>query len=109
MNVRTNLRTWRKTAHYIVQVGLRGNETNHHIYAEIKAIVVDTMSEVLLVGELAKFVANDTLFVIADGKNAQDSVAKAVEMFRQNKMITNNVQKNERNNHENSERNTQRF
>lgn len=82
MNVRTNLRTWRKMACYVVQVGLRGTETNPHIYAELKAIAIDRMSMILLANELGKYRASDELYFIQDESTAQKAVEVAIERFK---------------------------
>lgn len=81
MNTRTNLRTWRNNAHYIVQVGYSGSKTNPHIYAELRAIAVDSMSEIILMSELSKFITEDKLFSIADAKTAQQAIKNALIFF----------------------------
>lgn len=80
MNTRTNLRTWRQRSRYIIQVGIRGSQKNPHIYAEIKAIAADNMSEVVLINELGKFKANDKIYAIT-AKNPRDAVDKALKSF----------------------------
>lgn len=82
MNIRTNLRTWRNNACYIVQVGYRGTETNPHIYAELKAIAIDRMSTILLANELGKYRASDELYFIEDERTAQKAVEIAIERFK---------------------------
>lgn len=81
MNIRTNLRTWRNSACYIVQVGYRGSESNPHIYAELKAIAIDRMSTILLANELGKYRADDELYFIEKEHTAEKAIKKAVEMF----------------------------
>ena len=87
MNVRTNLRTWRDGACYIVQVGERGSKTNPHIYAELKAVAVDRMSHILLADGLGKFRASDELFFIEGERTAQKAVEKAIKLFKIAKKI----------------------
>lgn len=82
MNVRTNFRTWRDKACFYVQVGLRGSEANPHVYAELKAIAVDTLSEIALTEKLSKYVANDKLYVLSDARNAKEAIDEAIRLFK---------------------------
>lgn len=85
MNTRTNLRTWRDNACYIVQVGLRGSKTNPHIYAELKAIAIDTLSKVILSADLEKFSGTDKLYWIKGERTAQKAIERAVKQFKSEK------------------------
>ena len=90
INTRTNLRRWRNDAHYIIQVGYRGAKANPHIYAELRAITADTMSEIILTGELRKYLASDKLYSVAGATSPQKAVEHAVELFKEKELFDGN-------------------
>lgn len=82
MNVRTNTRSWRKYACYIVEVGIRGENGRAYIYGELRAIAIDRMSKVILLNELGKYQAGSELYMIDTERTAQKAIEKAIEYYK---------------------------